>query len=1846
MARGKVTTGARRTVSGARRCDVRRCSRAAGIASAVILSVTHLGGCGGPDGHLPQPQVGGHSDHLALMSGLISHVTGSVIGRDGPIAVRFAGEQDRREEEPSRLASAFRFSPPISGSAEWLDGRTLAYHPKSPLVIGAEYQCAFDVATILPAAQGVQPLTFQVTAAPNAIEELSGAFESVEGGDEWDVLYTGFITFASRVALEDVKKHVTLWKGRERLNLVWEAEPWDRKYAFRSEVIRRTYEPQRLDLKIEAQPLGLETDFVKGIELLPLSELGILGVEVHDQEDAPHVSVHFTEPLLETRDYSGYVSLEPHLDAKVVASARELLLFADFERHLTYTLTVRQGVPSRRDAVLGEDYTKELALGDLWPRITFSQSGAFLPSGQDHTIGFRTLNVSTVKVEVMEVFESNLGQFLQEYDLGSSKTRHRPYGRLDRVGVIVSSQELEIGTARNQWLQSTLGLSSLLKGHERGLFLVTLSFGKDDILFECDETIRYPWDHPCNRGYYYNFAVVSKPVIVTDIGLLAKRESNRMIVAATHLGTAEPLSGVRVTLFSYQNQPLQTRVTDKRGVAVLDSTGGFYVEGRWKGQRTALKFGESALELSGFDVGGIAGTAEATRAFVYTDRGVYRPGDTIHLAAIVRDQKGSFPSEHPIRMKLRDPKNQVVHEEINKKGDEGHYGFKLSTAAGDPTGNWYAELYNGKTLLARHLIRIETVVPQRLKVRFELPSDRLGPGDRSLMVGLQSSYLFGAPASGLRAQVHASFMATEKRFDAYKDFTFSVPGRAWQLDHQPLFQGELGEGGTATFSWDLPDLSRAPSAVYAVLTARVQERGGRPVTEMHPILIDPYDTYVGVRGPERRYVRVNSPLSLAAVALDRDGSPRPGRELRVNVYHSSRYWWWQYDSRDDFQLKFKTDAYTERLTSFTVQSETRPAVFEFNPSKQGQFLVEIQDVAGGHTCGFFVTASSWSEGEPLVTGTQLEMQSERETYRVGDRASISIRTPPEGMAFVSVEKGGLILSHEWIRLEGASTTFDFKVTGEMMPNVYVHAMAIQPHAQTTNDRPLRLFGVLPIRVEEETSKLSVELRAPSSLEPRETFDVEVAVLDGREATLTVAVVDEGLLELTDFETPDPWAFFFAKERLSVTTYDTYDAVIGALWGAIHKSFEIGGGEELFRKKRLAAERARRFEPVALFHGPVRTDSDGRATVSFTMPNYIGSVRIMVAAASGNSYGRAEQAVPVKQPLLVLPTLPRVAGPGESFVLPVTVFALEPDVGDVLVSVAASGLLSVAGETETMVTFTDRGEQDVSFELIAGEATGLGEVRIAAESDRFSAWAETEIDVRSVNPYMYGGEELAISPRGTVTFDIPAMGIEGTRHATLTVSPMPGLKFGHHLAELVRFPYGCVEQVTSAVFPQLYLKDFMALLRKPSSTRHEVRFGVDRSVNAAVESLRRFQMVDGGFAYWPGSSIQNQWAVNYVGHFLLEAKALGYFVPSDILEGWLRYQKRMASAGAGELKTRCYRLYLLALAGEPQIGPMNLLREESQGVMGNVAKWYLAAAYELAGMEGTAAEISKRAGVKVERYREFGGTYGSRLRDKGVLLELALLMGRDDLALELFQEINTALGTREYLSTQERGYCLLAVGKYLKATWNRDATVAGRIEVGGEHPADEFETVGETVTFDMTPHAGSSVSVVSTSDEVLYAALEWEGIPLEGPGERVSENMNLAVDWLGDDGLPIDPYDIAQGTPFWCHIRVTGSPHAGIENVALTQALPSGWEIQNTRLTGELAPPWARPLSIRPWDYMDVRDDRVMWFFDLRRSEQCDFLVRLNAVTRGTFTLPPTVVEAMYDHDYRALVPGGVVRVVE
>ncbi|MCP5103349.1 MAG: alpha-2-macroglobulin family protein, partial [bacterium] len=1583
-----------------------------------------------------------------------------------------------------------------------------------------------------------------------------------------------------------------------------------------------------------------------------------------DQGKNPGLEIRFSDPLDQKQDITGLVRFEPNVKFTFKTVRKSLFITGNFAFGQPYSLKM-EGIRSKWGAVLGGDPEHQFTFEDRKPRLSFMSGGLFLTSSNQRKVGFKTVNVKNVKLEIKKVFESNLGIFLQSQQIKADKQRYNRFSDYDvnRVGVTVVEKKLEIGETKNRWLNHVLDLEKLIPQGEKGIFIIMLSFTRKDMMYGgLTKNRKYYYgreyySNPNSSGYIYRHGVIVKPVIVSDIGLTYKRGHQQHLVFATNLLNASPMSGVKVTLRTYQNQVAAQKWTDGDGKAEFDDIMDtiFYIEAEKDNQRSMIKPAEMGWNLSSFDTGGVVLSADETRAFIYTERGVYRPGDSIYLSVIARNKDNTFPEDHPVTLEVYNPKNQLMVKEISQKAIDGFYGFRIDTKPEDLTGNWKAKILVGSRTFF-HPLKIETVVPNRLKVKVEPEKKKLGPGDGQLKFDVVSNYLFGAPAAFLKAEVSVNLRHQLKTFPKYHGFVFNNEAVKFKSIKTDVYNNALDGDGKAVISWQLPGLTKSPSAVAAGITAKVFVKGGRATRNDHVIAVDPYNRYVGVEKPRFKYGygQVGKPLQFNTILVDTEGSAVAGRQLVYKIYKNSRYWWWEYDRRENFRLKYKKDSATQLVLDGELISKKIPQAIKFNPEDMGEYLIEVSngdDGENGHTAAFFFSAYYWGEAPSGVdsAGT-LTLKSDKPVYRPGDEAVVSFPSPQEGSIFFSVEKGGRILFssvYKAVRGENSERQISFAVTEEMLPNVYVSVSIIQPFHQMLNDRPLRMYGIIPLLVEEPETRRRIRLDMPESLRPNEDFQVTVNTADNKPVQFTIAVVDEGLLDLTAFQTPNPWKEFFKKQKLGIQTFDLFSFVIGANKGDIFRLFSIGGDMDAgYRASQLQPEKVQRFKPVAMFKGPMLTDDDGRAVISFKMPDYIGSVRVMVVAADGNNYGSAAKAVPVKTELMVLPTLPRVLGPGDRFVLPVTVFAMEEKIKDVAVSVKTEGPVQVVGAAKQNLSFPAVGEEDTAFTLLVQPEVGPAAVTITAKSADFKMEKRTDINIRPYSPRIYSSEIKACARGDKVNITIPDGGIRGTNRATVSVVRKPKLKLDHRLGWLIRYPYGCIEQTTSSVFPQLYLKSFMK-----KSVEDERK--IDENINAGIERLRRFRVPSGGFAYWPGGKKASIWGTNYGGQFLVEAKKLGYNVPADLLDGWLRFQRSQALAASGNLMERTHRLYVLALAGEPRVGPMNLLKENSLKQLSNTQKWMLAAAYHLSGNEETARHIFKEASLQVNDYRETGGTYGSRLRDLAIILEVQTLFQDWNKADGLYDDILDAVAGKNWHSTQTLGYSLMALGKYIKANagdFREDKPVmSGYIKLPGNKKIP-FHT--EELKFSQVIDTGFGEEVEvyfdnKTGLERGFVTMEWNGVPLDSNIETVSKNLKLDVEWLDDNGMSIDPARVKQGKTFWGHFKVGISSYSrdNLEELALVQVLPSGWEIENIRLLKEAVPEWMKKWNLNREEYLDIRDDRVMWFFDLRGyNTTYDFVVKLTAVTAGEFVLPPTLFEAMYDNKYKAILKGKPVTV--
>jgi uncharacterized protein YfaS (alpha-2-macroglobulin family) len=881
----------------------------------------------------------------------------------------------------------------------------------------------------------------------------------------------------------------------------------------------------------------------------------------------------------------------------------------------------------------------------------------------------------------------------------------------------------------------------------------------------------------------------------------------------------------------------------------------------------------------------------------------------------------------------------------------------------------------------------------------------------------------------------------------------------------------------------------------------------------------------------------------------------------------------------------------------------------------------------------------------------------------------------EGRALLTLENGSAILEHRWI--ETPTKRVSIPITAAMAPNVYVAVTMIQPHAGKTNDRPIRLYGVIPLKVTDPQTKLAPVVTTAAEWAPQSRANVTVSESTGRAMNYTLAVVDEGLLGLTNFRTPNLYAEFYKREALGISTWDLFDEVAGAYGGELDRLLALGGSDAAAATN--PDDGKSRFPPVVRFFGPFALKAGEKRTHVVELPQYVGAVRVMVVAGDGHAYGSADKSVFVRQELMILPTLPRVIGPDEQFQLPVSVFTSEASIKTVKLEVQTDARFTTLGAPGTTMAFT-RPEEKLGFvSLRSRSQLGKGKIKVIATSGKYRAESEVWLEVRTPNVPSSRLQRAVLAPGETWKGQLAAFGLEGTQSATLEVSALPPINIDGRTEYLIHYPYGCLEQTTSSVFPQLYLP---ALIKMDQNRRLEI----ENNVRAGLARLRSLQHPSGGFAYWPGMwntntewEWRNDWGTTYAGHFFLEAEKAGYTLPGDMKTAWLRYQKSAAqqwnprdlrdpgnytaSWVEAQRTAQAYRLYTLALAGSPEIGAMNRLRETQS--LSLAERWLLASAYKIAGKPEVAKALVDDKRVQAFAFVDSNPyTFGSLLRDRAVVLMGMTLLGRDTETAGLLEDISAQLADGGWYSTQSVAFALVAVAQNTGAKpftgFSFDYTAgAGRAQtVKGESPLATIKLPAPAI-------GTAPLSFTNTSDRKLYATVAMRATPRSGEEDASANGLTIDIGYSSlngnADGKPVDIRKLLQGSDLMAQITVRNVGKRTLDNLALSQLVPAGWEVRNDRLEGadtsgerktDEAPReqfwWVPPASrqsMRTAEYTDIRDDRVDRFFSLAAGESIYFETRLNAAYLGRFYLQGTGVEAMYDAHQHARQRGQWVEVV-
>lgn len=1744
--------------------------------------------------------------------------TSGLVPRSSTVSVVLS--QEVTEERMGKVdpRDVLTLTPSVKGRVAFADSRTIVFSPDHGFDRDTKYSASVNISDLFDnVADEESRFSFNFFTLPTS---FSGSLESFDETADGHYEVTFCLTSLDAEEAQFVEKQISLSEG---------SPSW-----------RHAPDGCRHTLKVEAEAGAagrvLSVNFgdkvVAEAEIPAKGEMRVMSVRCKTG-DQKYVEVTLSKRLDAKQDMMGLASLEGNQSEAVDVYGNTLRLYPDAGRTGRVDVLLSSAIRSATGLALGEDQRIAVELDATRPEVEFLSNGVIIPLTDNVSIPFRSVFMRGVRVRVFRVFANNVGLMMRDGDLSNSD-------RLARYGMPVAVTTIFLdgqGVDLTRWNTFAIDISKLVKAEPGALYRIELqmpyelsawptantgtedraaiakadeamlaklrdSFSKEGGWYYANDDIdweSYNWaeaDNPDCSSYYAR-KTEGRNVFATNIGLTALAgDGGKMTVVALNLPDAQPLSGVDVNVMSYQGQQIGHGSTDTDGKAEIgvDMSAGkpLYVVASRGGDVSYLRVREGeGLSTSTFDVAGQEPQAGDVKGFIYGERGVWRPGDDIHLSFMLQDRGKTLPEGHPVTLEVYTPLGQLAAKKTQTAGCMGLYSFRVHTDADAPTGSWRACVKVGGAAFEKRL-RVETIKPNRLKIDVGLPPV-LGQGE-ARPVKLHAEWLSGAKAGSLGYEVTATLAQSVTAWDKWGGYVFDDPSARFAPEETQIAKGVTDAGGDAMVSI-LPKVGgKAPGMLRMMVTTRVFEPSGEFSTDARMTTFSPYARYAGIKSPQAgpAPLETDKRHAFSVASVGPDGRPQAGVRLSVSVYKTGWWWWW---SATEQMAVFRSSEYTTPVKTFNVTTGADgKADFQYLAPRGewGSYFFSVSDMASGHTSGvlayFDWPGMTGRADDGTADATMLSVKTDKEEYAVGDDVKVSFPSAGGAKAIVSVCRGGTVQETMLKDCADGQTTLTLKASERMMPNAYVCVSLVQPYGQTANDVPIRLYGVVPVKVSSARSHLTPVISSKDEFTPCQTATISVSEKDGRPMAYTLAVVDEGLLDLTHFVTPQPWGAFYAREALGVNMWDLYGSVAGAYGGRIEQLFSVGGDDALLSDSPKAI--VNRFTPVVHFEGPFTLRKGGKATHKVDIPNYMGRVRVMVVATDGDAFGQAEKSVKVSKSLMVIGTMPRQIGVGDKATVSATIFASKA-VGNVEVSVRATGGVRVAGAASKTISFAADGDQTLTFDVEAGPDQAEATIDIKAVAKAGSADYSTRLKVRKVSQTLISAKSASVAPGKEWKAEARATSGGDMESVLLELCGSQPLNMSSRVAQLIDYPHGCAEQTASKVLAQLCLADFTQL-----TTEQKGR--VEANVNAGIKKLTSHAAADGGVAYWSGDNNSDLFCSAYTYVMYCEAESRGYYVPSA-RKGALARFLRVASAswgkkmGGGAASNYAFALYALAADGKAQMGAMNRMRETLTSAKDVPAEAFnaLAAAYAASGN----ADEARRLLVK--------GQADTPLR------LLAQTYVGDPMAAATADALRKALVSDQWMSTLQTGASLLSWAHYAKANATARSLEA-RLTLGGKELASvKTDKMAWSLEAEATKPA--EVAVKNTGDGTIFVSMTTKATATQTNVVAASNGLRV------DESIQGDARVFKAGETREASVRVTNTSGRDLERVAVTYILPAGMEI--LKVSGDGC------------SHHDVRDDRVLFYADsLPAGQRASIMLTLSATYAGTYYKPAVMAEAMYD----------------
>ena len=1326
-----------------------------------------------------------------------------------------------------------------------------------------------------------------------------------------------------------------------------------------------------------------------------------------------------TSQQISSADLAAHILLQPAVKFNTEITETGFAIHSDhFNVDMTYLLTIKKGLRGQVGGTLTEDYINNLVFGALEPAISFQNSkGVYLSGKGEKNIEVRITNVEKVKLIISKIYENNLlavqkngyyphekNAYTNEYDDNSEST----------AGDVIYEKELDTK------LLPKYGSSRLL------------NMNMDDKL-------------PDFKGIYHVMIRSTKDywvrdsrfISLSDIGLIAKEGADNLVVFTNSIQTALPVKGVNMIAYGANNQVLGMATSDDQGVATIK-----YQRREFAGFKPAmiiaktaddfnyLPFSSTSVNTSRFDVSGKIRNVTGLDAFIYPERDIYRPGEKINYSIIIRDYNWKSPGEIPVNLKFLYPNGKEVktfRKTLNEQGSlEGSIDLPLTAI----TGTYSLELYTSNDiLLSTQPFHVEEFVPDRIKVTAALDKDFYVPGNTAILK-IQAVNFFGPPAAGRNYE--CEIQLKQKTFSARKfnNYDFSLANQKTFYDKINR-EGKINAAGEAGEKFLVEDIYRNIGLLQADFYTTVFDETGRPVSRLTSAPIYTQPVYLGISNDGSWYYPLNQPVGFHLIALDKNqqvvGSTAEvsviKHEYRTVISKSGSYF--RYESQKEDKL----------INSSIVRVNGENTGYSFIPRTSGEYELRVA-IPGSNTyvSKAFYSYGSWgSDNSSFEVNNegQIDIQLDKSSYLNGESVRALFKAPFDGRMLVTLETDKLI-SYQYIDVVKRSASVELKLTGDAVPNAYITATLIKPHG--VSDIPLTVaHGFENVSVEEKSRKISVEILAGKSVRSGTLQEIKIKTTPGN--LVTLAAVDNGVLQVTDFKTPDPYGYFYARRALGVTDFDMYPLLLPELKARLSST---GGDSETDMTKRTNPMPAKRIKILSYWSGIKKADGSGEAVFQLNIPRFSGEVRLMAVSYKDNQFGSSESKMTVADPLVLSTALPRFLSPSDSISVPVIITNTTANTANGSAALSTSGGVLLSGARSEGFSIPPRSEKRLYFTVIANPVIGIGKIAIEVTGPGGKFSDTTEISIRPAAPLqkITGSGSITGGATQTIEYD-NADFIPSSISRQLFLTRFPGAGLSKYLGDLLEYPYGCTEQTISVAFPQLYFGELSDAMHVGRGNQANANYNVQE----AIRKIKMRQLYNGAVTLWDDEKSANWWASIYAAHFLIEANKAGFDVDKGLIETLLGY----INASLKDRKTInyyynrdqvkkivpkevIYGLYVLALSSRPNSALMNYYKA-NPSLLSLDCKYLLAAAFALSGDLKSFRQFLPSHFEGEKANTETGGSFSSDIRDEAMALDVLLDVDPANPQIaEMARHVSDNLNQRYWYSTQELVFGFLSLEK--------------------------------------------------------------------------------------------------------------------------------------------------------------------------------------------------------------------------